>query len=216
MSLFFHTWQLVKTIGFDLLTAVIMKNMFWRSLLPKNWWYRASFEMFTVVLYRYNATVLGEWFLMWWRITSHHIQGSRCLVRIPTLEDERIMMFWNGGNSLPSDAASYPRRMDTFFKVQDGGNKFFWSICAYLTETSGVLSQQMVTFTPVLVLKFTKSLTFKWSGWYIYVYICNKPTNALFGQILLIRRVAPTCFDVYTRVYPKYFRLVPPSIQHLW
>jgi hypothetical protein len=26
----------------------------------------------------------------------------------------------------------------------------------------------MVTFKPVLVLKFTKSLTFKWSGWYFF------------------------------------------------
>jgi hypothetical protein len=29
-----------------------------------------------------------------------------------------------------------------------------------------VPSQQMVTFKPVLILIFTKSLTFKWSGWY--------------------------------------------------
>jgi hypothetical protein len=40
----------------------------------------------------YDATVPGDRFLMWWRITSHHIQASRCLVSILTLEDERSVM----------------------------------------------------------------------------------------------------------------------------
>jgi len=78
----------------------------------------------------------------------------------------KIIMLWNVWKCSPSDAASYSRRTDSFFKVQNGGNKFLWRTCAYLTETNGVPSQQMVAFKPVLVLKFTKSLTFKWSGWY--------------------------------------------------
>lgn len=113
----------MKTVGFGLLTAAIMKNMFWSSLLPKNWWYRASFEMFTAawcrseVLQRCDATVLGEWFLIW-RITGHHIQGSRCLVSIQTFEDERTTVLWNVGKCSPSNAASCPRRMDSFFNVR--------------------------------------------------------------------------------------------------
>jgi len=118
------------------------------------------------VLHRCDANVLDEWFLIW-SITCDHIQGSRCLVSIQTVEDERTMMLWNVGKCSPSDAASYPRRMDSFFKVEHGGNQFLWSTCTYLTETNGVPSQQTVTFKPVLVLKFTKSLTFKWSGWWI-------------------------------------------------
>jgi len=44
-------------------------------------------------IHRYDATILGEWFLIW-RITRHHIQGSKCMISIQTLEDERIIMLY--------------------------------------------------------------------------------------------------------------------------
>jgi hypothetical protein len=135
MALFLHLIT-HENLGLIFLLQWLWRT-FWRNLLPTNSWNWACFEIFTAVWFR-SLSVMGVMQLYWangsWCFAGSqflHIQRSRCLRGIQTLEDEVITVLWNAGNYSPTDAAPHPRRMDSSSQVQDEGSQFLWNICAH-------------------------------------------------------------------------------------
>jgi hypothetical protein len=57
---------------------------------------------------------------------------------------------------------------------------------------SAVTSQKTHTLSVMKLTRLTMLNNYR------FIHTCNKPTIAQFGQILLVKCVAPTCFDVCT------------------